>query len=135
MSNIKPSTAATFGLSTNDNGGTYQQGAKYPRTKELAVLERYMELKEEGGGCRPNLSQVARNTTVSREFVRTIEERMILNDGNLSSPEETTVLQPSRPLGAGSKTLDYFDLHTSSSHCCAKSHPVLYPTTGTVSTG
>jgi hypothetical protein len=109
MSNIKPSTAAAYGLSTNDNGGTYRQGAKYPRTKELAVLERYIELKEEGGGCRPNIAQVARDTTVSRDFVRTIEARMLLNDGEL--PPDDAVLQPNRPLGAGSKTLDLLDLH------------------------
>jgi hypothetical protein len=85
MSNIKPSTAAAFGLSTNDNGGTYKPGAKYPRTKELSVLEWYTELKEEGGGCRPNITHVARDTGVSRAYVRTIEEQMLLNDGGLRS--------------------------------------------------
>jgi hypothetical protein len=30
-----------FGLCTNDNGGTYRQGTKYTRLKELAVKQSY----------------------------------------------------------------------------------------------
>jgi hypothetical protein len=105
MACIGPEYAALHGLSVNKNGGTYQHGGASSIDKKLTVAASYQHLKEANGGKRPQLTQVASVCSVSRNFVRKIENELVVH-GRVLHPKE---LQQDRIIGPGAISLDELD--------------------------
>ena len=92
-------------IETNRNGGNYFSGIAYDPLKKLEVEKVYREHAAIAqNGLTPDLSAVARETSVGERCVRKMQGE-ILEHGNvlLSMPENT------QETGPGSKTLDDLD--------------------------
>jgi hypothetical protein len=89
-------------IETNKNGGNYFSGIAYGPLKKLEVEKVYRE--HAANGLTPNISAIARETSVSDYYVRKIQGE-ILEYGKalLSTPQNT------QETGPGSKTLDDLD--------------------------
>jgi hypothetical protein len=106
MACIGPEYVALHGLSVNKNGGTYQHGGASSIDKKLAVAAvNYQCLKEANGGNIPQITQVDSVCSMSRNFVRNIENEMVVH-GRVLHPKE---LQQDRIIGPGARTLDELD--------------------------
>jgi hypothetical protein len=72
-------TMASIGLTTNLNGGLYEQGKAYSTQTKYAVATEYKKALQEaisdGNHC-PSLSLIARTMQVSRDFVRKVEDEI-----------------------------------------------------------
>lgn len=99
---------ASIGLSTNCHGGLYEHGKAYcPQTKYAVALVYKTELREAilAGKHRPSLSHIARQTKVSRDFVRKVEDE-IQAYGDILHPSE---VPKHVTIGPGSKSLSKKD--------------------------
>jgi hypothetical protein len=106
MACIEPEHAALYGLSVNSNGGIYQHGGTHSIEKKLSVAATYQRLKETNGGNRPELTQVARHCSVSRNFVRKIEQELVVH-GRVLHPKDLRSNRNS--IGPGARTIDEMD--------------------------
>eukprot|EP00984_Skeletonema_dohrnii_P023716 scaffold12812_cov89-Skeletonema_dohrnii-CCMP3373.AAC.2 len=64
------------GANINQHGTIYRSGASLPYTKKLEVASAYSTERDAAGGKRPNISAIAQQCGVSREYMRQVEEEV-----------------------------------------------------------
>jgi hypothetical protein len=101
--------AASHGVLMNINGGFYQHGKSYGMDTKLRVATKYLEHNARLGGSRPNLTEVAAECHVGRDFVIKIE-RELTEKGRILAPDEI-VMGRDHPIGPGSKTMSGEDFY------------------------
>lgn len=71
----------------NQNGGVFEQGRRYPLAKKVDVARTYLRLRMEGYPTPPHVSDVAKQSHVSRTYAqKVIDEIEIL--GAVQSPDK-----------------------------------------------
>jgi hypothetical protein len=93
--------AASFGLSTNQNGGTYENGNSYDMSKRLEVLRIIERRKNEGKSTSSRM--VAAEAKVGPTFVR-----KVVKDGTIEAHTNRKMKQSAR-VGPGCLSLNDLD--------------------------
>ncbi len=93
--------AASFGLSTNQNGGTYKNGNSYDMSKRLEVLRIIERRKNEGKSTSSRM--VAAEAKVGPTFVR-----KVVKDGTIEAHTNRKMKQSAR-VGPGCLSLNDLD--------------------------
>ena len=98
--------AVSSGRDVNSQGRTYRNGAAYSTDLKLEVADAYLAAAGQTTG-RPNISALATQFRVGREFVKKVEGEL-LSHGRIRPPEEIRASRD-RVDGPGSLTLSGID--------------------------